>query len=51
MIVFYIQMLNKKPVEPFIDKNYKEDMKYTDFAAGETRCEYSGLRSTNSYAD
>ena len=34
-----------------IIKKYKEDMKYTDFAAGETRCEYSGLRSTNSYAD
>ena len=28
-----------------------DDMDYTDFANGETRCEYSGLRSTKSYTD
>ena len=36
--------------EKIISK-YMEDMKYTDFANGQTRCEYSGLRSTSSYAD
>tara|TARA_Y100000114_G_scaffold149444_1_gene163617 strand:+ start:836 stop:1315 length:480 start_codon:yes stop_codon:yes gene_type:complete len=36
--------------EQIIEK-YKDDMKYTDFAAGETRCEYSGLRSVISYTD
>jgi len=30
---------------------YTDDMDYTDFAGGETRCEYSGLRSTKSYTD
>ena len=33
-----------------IDK-YTDDMDYTDFANGKTRCEYSGLRSTQSYTD
>ena len=28
---------------------YMDDMDYTDFAGGQTRCEYSGLRSTKSY--
>ena len=36
--------------EQIIEK-YKHDMEYTDFASGETRCEYSGLRSTKSYTD
>ena len=36
--------------DKIIDK-YKEDMYYTDFAAGKTRCEYSGLRSVISYTD
>ena len=36
--------------EKIISK-YMEDMEYTDFANGETRCEYSGLRSTNSYKE
>ena len=36
--------------EKIISK-YMDDMKYTDFANGETRCEYSGLRSTNSYTN
>lgn len=34
--------------EQIIEK-YKDDMKYTDFASGKTRCEYSGLRSVISY--
>ena len=34
-----------------IISKYMEDMEYTDFANGETRCEYSGLRSTNSYTN
>ena len=36
--------------EQIIEK-YKDNMEYTDFASGETRCEYSGLRSTKSYTD
>ena len=36
--------------EKIISK-YMEDMDYTDFANGETRCEYSGLRSTQSYTN
>ena len=36
--------------EDLLDK-YTEDMDYTNFANGETRCEYSGLRSTQSYTD
>ena len=36
--------------DKIIDK-YKENMEYTDFANGQTRCEYSGLRSTQSYTD
>jgi len=36
--------------EQILEK-YTEDMEYTDFAAGETRCEYSGLRSTKSFTE
>jgi hypothetical protein len=36
--------------EQIIEK-YKDDMEYTDFASGKTRCEYSGLRSVISYTD
>ena len=36
--------------EKIISK-YMEDMEYTDFANGETRCEYSGLRNTDSYTN
>jgi hypothetical protein len=38
------------PADKVIQK-YKTDMEYTDFAKGKTRCEYSGLRSTQSYTD
>ena len=39
-------------LEPYkVIQRYKDDMDYTDFAKGETRCEYSGLRSTQSYTD
>jgi hypothetical protein len=34
-----------------IIKKYNANMNYTDFANGETRCAYSGLRSTKSYTD
>ena len=36
--------------EQILEK-YTEDMEYTNFAAGETRCEYSGLRSTKSFTE
>ena len=36
--------------EKIISK-YMKDMDYTDFADGKTRCEYSGLRSTQSYTN
>ena len=34
-----------------IISKYATDMEYTDFANGKTRCEYSGLRSTQSYTN
>ena len=54
LILCYDQYTNKEvfcytPQE--VLNKYTEDMDYTDFAAGETRCEYSGLRSTKSYTD
>ena len=38
------------PINEVIEK-YKDDMQYTNFAKGETRCEYSGLRNTESYTN